>query len=87
MKIIVALLLAGLAGCSTTMPTPYYGKYTIGGGATDYMTALEECRVLAKERADKDSYADSLTSVWWSYVQKYTLACMNERGFELVTEK
>jgi hypothetical protein len=53
----------------------------------DYRAALNECRVIAKNKADKDNYADSLTAVWWSYVEEYTLSCMKEKGFELVPKK
>lgn len=86
MRIIVVLLLVGLAGCSTT-PSSYYGEYTRKGETTDYMAALKECRVVAENKADKDNYGESWTAVWLSYVDKYTLACMNEKGFELVTRK
>lgn len=51
------------------------------------MAALKECRVVAENKADKDNYGESWTAVWLSYVDKYTLACMNEKGFELVTRK
>ena len=86
MRIIVVLLLVGLYGCSTT-PSPYYGEYTRGGEAADYRAVLNECRVMAKNKADKDNYADPLTAVWWSYVEEYTLTCMKEKGFELVQKK
>jgi hypothetical protein len=86
MKMMGALLLVGLAGCSTT-PSSYYGEYTRGGEKVGYMTALNECRVVAKNKADKDNYADAWTAVWLSYVDEYVLACMNEKGFELVKEK
>lgn len=86
MRIIVVLLLVGLAGCSTT-PSSYYGEYTRGGEAADYMAALKQCRVVAETKADKDNYGESWTAVWLSYVDKYTLACMNEKGFELVKKK
>lgn len=86
MRMIVALLLVGLAGCSTT-PSSYYGQYTRGGERVDYMAALKECRAVARNKADKDNYADSGTAVWLSYVDEYVLACMNEKGFELVNKK
>lgn len=86
MRIIVVLWLAGLAGCATTPPS-YYGEYTHGGEAADYMAALKSCRVAAEKKADKDNYGESWTAVWLSYVDKYTLACMNEKGFELVNGK
>ena len=86
MRMMGALLLVGLAGCSTT-PSSYYGEYTRGGEKVGYMTALNECRAVAKNKADKDNYADAWTSVWASYVDEYVLACMNEKGFELVKEK
>jgi hypothetical protein len=86
MRIIVVLWLAGLAGCATT-PSSYYGEYTHGGEAADYMAALKSCRVAAEKKADKDNYGESWTAVWLSYVDKYTLACMNEKGFELVKWK
>ncbi len=53
----------------------------------DYRAALNECRVIAKNKADKDNYADPLTAVWWSYVEEYTLSCMKEKGFELLQKK
>ena len=86
MRMIVALFLVGLAGCSTT-PSAYYGQYTRGGERADYMAALKECRVVARNKADKDNYADSGTAVWLSYVDEYVLACMREKGFELVKKK
>ena len=86
MRIIVVLLLVGLSGCSTT-PSSYYGEYTRGGEKVGYMAALKECRVVAKNKADKDNYADAWTAVWLSYVDEYVLACMNEKGFELVNGK
>ncbi|KIO47988.1 hypothetical protein SQ11_14235 [Nitrosospira sp. NpAV] len=51
------------------------------------MEALEECRVAAKDRANRDNYADAWTAVWLSYVDEYVLACMNKKGFELVNRK
>lgn len=86
MRVIVVLLLVGLYGCSTT-PSPYYGEYTHGGEKVGYMTALNECRVVAKNKANKDNYADAWTAVWLSYVDDYVLACMHARGFELVNGK
>jgi hypothetical protein len=83
MRIIAVLLLSGLAGC-VTAPSAYYGEYTRGGEVADYRGALPECRAVAKNKADQDNYADPLTAVWWSYVNEYTLACMKEKGFELV---
>ena len=86
MRIIAVLLFIGLVGCTTT-PSAYYGEYTRGGEAGDYRTALDECRVAAKNKADKDNYADPLTAVWWSYVNEYTSVCMKEKGFQLVEKK
>ena len=86
MRIIAGLLAIGLAGCATP-PSAYYGEYTRGGEAADYRAVLNECRVMAKNKADKDNYADAWTAVWLSYVDEYVLACMNEKGFELVNGK
>jgi len=86
MRMIMALFLVALAGCSTT-PSAYYGEYTGGGERADYMATLKECRVVARNKADKDNYADPRTAVWWSYVDEYVLACMKEKGFELVKKK
>lgn len=86
MRIIIVLLLVGLSGCSTP-PSSYYGEYTRGGERAGYMEALEECRVAAKDRANRDNYADAWTAVWLSYVDEYVLACMNKKGFELVNRK
>jgi hypothetical protein len=86
MRITAGLVAIGLAGCATP-PSAYYGEYNRGGEMADYRTALNECRVIAKNKADKDNYADSLTAVWWSYVEEYTLSCMKEKGFELVPKK
>ncbi|WP_151898835.1 hypothetical protein [Nitrosospira lacus] len=83
MRMSAALFLVGLAGCSTT-PSTYYGEYTRGGERVPYMAALKECRVVARNQANKDNYADTGTAVWLSYVDEYVLACMNEKGFELV---
>jgi hypothetical protein len=83
MRMIAALFLIGLAGCSTT-PSAYYGEYTRGGEKVPYMAALQECRTVARNKADKDNYADTGTAVWLSSVDEYVLACMNEKGFELV---
>ena len=86
MRIIAVLVLIGLGGCATA-PSAYYGEYTRGGEVADYSVALHECRAVAKNKADKDNYADPLTAVWWSYVNEYTFACMKEKGFELVKKK
>lgn len=84
MRMIAALFLVGLAGCSTT-PSAYYGEYTRGGEKVSYMAALQECRTVARNKVNKDNYADDPgTAVWLSYVDEYVLACMNEKGFELV---
>ena len=53
----------------------------------DYRAALDECRVAAKNKADKGNYADPLTAVWWSYVNEYMSVCMKEKGFQLVEKK
>jgi len=86
MRIISGLLAIGLAGCAAS-PSAYYGEYNQGGEMADYRAALNECRVIAKNKADKDNYADPLTAVWWSYVEEYTLNCMKQKGFELVQKK
>ena len=86
MRITAGLMAIGLAGC-VTPPAAYYGEYNRGGEMADYRAALNECRVIAKNKADKDNYADPLTAVWWSYVEEYTLTCMKEKGFELVHKK
>jgi hypothetical protein len=86
MRRIAVLLLIGLAGCTTT-PSAYYGEYRREGQVGDYRAALNECRDMAKNKAEKDNYADPLTAVWWSFVDEYTLACMKEKGFELVKTK
>jgi len=86
MRIIVALFLVGLAGCSTA-PSTYYGEYTRGGERVPYMAALKECRSMARDKANKDNDSDTGTAVWLRDVDEYVLACMNEKGFELVNEK
>ena len=84
MRMLAALFLVGLAGCSTT-PSAYYGEYTRGGEKVPYMAAIQECRTVARNKVNKDNYADDPgTAVWLSYVDEYALACMNEKGFELL---
>ena len=83
MRMIAALFLAVLAGCSTN-PSSYYGEYTSGGERVSYMAALKECRILARDKANKDNDSDTGTAVWLSDVDIYVLACMNGKGFELV---
>lgn len=80
MRMIATLFLAGLVGCSTP-PSSYYGEYTSGGERVPYMAALKECRILAR---NKDNDSDTGTAVWLSDVDKYVLACMNGKRFELV---
>jgi hypothetical protein len=86
MRIIVALFLVGLAGCSTA-PSTYYGEYTRGGERVPYMAALKECRTVARDKAIKDNDADIGTAVWLRDVDGYVLACMNEKGYELLNGK
>lgn len=86
MRMIVTLSLTILAGCSTA-PSTYYGEYTRGGERVPYMAVLKECRTVARDKAIKDNDSDIGTAVWLRDVDEYVLACMNEKGFELVNGK
>jgi len=39
---------------------------------------------MARDKANKDNDSDTGTAVWLRDVDEYVLACMNEKGFELV---
>ena len=77
-------LVAALAGCSTA---PYHGEYTRGGQAADYKGDREECREVAKKKATEEFYGQSWSTPWFHVVEKNTLVCMNERGYEWVKKE
>jgi hypothetical protein len=81
MKLIGVLFAAVLTGCSTA---PYHGEYTRGGVKADYTAAREQCREVAKRKATDESYGHSWSEPWWMLVEKHTLACMNDKGYEWV---
>lgn len=81
MKLIAALLVVGLTGCSVA---PYHSEFTRGGEKAEYKVDRNQCRDVAKNAATKEAYGETTGAVWWQSVQKNMVECMNGKGYERV---